>query len=297
MTPNLSTTEDIKVIADLLAQTSVIREIEAALHTLQSAKWGNTDISGALYEQGEIILQRCGEVANTCWYDMSGYKVIYDHHRDRARRICHFIEWFYYRLTVSQRRKLKNWPSADVAHALARGELVPDMIVGNDTLKRWVSEIDLVLATSIIVKLNHVRLGPGDSCYLCLVDRSLPNPATDIKKRLWSMKGPDPDLPSIERLGRNRSIHNMLAACIFSDVDCLRHYFKPENDKLVELMDKSIDDYRSLINRWRSALDVEYYHKDLKILLNKFWDAADEHDPRAKWLDHVDLYLTNDAGE
>jgi hypothetical protein len=298
MTPDISTVEDIKVIGELLSQTSIVREIESALETLQSANWGNADISSALFEQGEAILQRCSLVTNTCWYDLSGYKVMHDHHRDRARGICHFLEWFYYSLTVEQRRKLKNWPNVNIAHALAQGELLPDPLRGKGFVKKWVSEDDLLLATSIIAKLNHVSLGPKDSCYFCFMVRLRSDSTFDIKKRLETIEGPEKSLDVIERLGRLDRIHGMIAACIFSDADCLLHYSKPESDeKINELMHHSINDYRELIDRWKGVVNMENYHKDLKILLNKFWNAADDHDPRTEWLDHLDSYLTSSRGE
>jgi hypothetical protein len=195
---------------------------------------------------------------------------------------------------VDQRRRLRNWPNVNVAHALAQGELLPDPLRGKGFVKKWVSEGDLLLATSIIAKLNHVQLGPGDSCYFCFWDRPQFDPAFDIKNRLKTMEPPDKTLNVTQEVEYLERIHSMIAACVFSDADCLLHYLKPGSDeKLVELMDKSTTGYSDLIKHWKGVVNMKNYHKGLKLLLNKFWSNADDQDRRTDWLDHLDLSLTD----
>jgi hypothetical protein len=98
---------DALVIIDLLRETEVKEEIESALEQLRTAKWNENEISHALFKNGEIILQRCTEVAGTVYYTSESNHYLRDAMQERARRLCRFIEWFYYHISPHDRTSLK----------------------------------------------------------------------------------------------------------------------------------------------------------------------------------------------
>lgn len=271
---------DVQVIIDLLRETKAKEEIESALEQLRTARWNEDEIYHTLFRNGEIILQRCAEVAGTVYWTWGSDHYLRDGMQERARRVCRFIEWFYYHINPLDRASLKKWPNPNVVQALqnrarAKAREIPHLfnpLQFSDILE------DLVLVESVLAKLNHVMLGPQDHCVQCLIpeERSLDDIRTILRRAEF------PSALTSDRTGAVDFVENLISACVISDADCLLHYVRETNqDKISALVKAS-----SAVYFWTLPPDhgiITDSYKSLIPVLDKLSGDLEDSDARMLW--------------
>jgi hypothetical protein len=279
--PKRCSSLDLDVFIHVLRQSEVHHEIEFTLDTMRTAPWDIPNLPQALLEHGDIILLRCDELASTCWYRQGSLAFLEKGKQDRARRVCYFLEWFYYGLSYTQRQTLRNWPSDHVARALAEGR-----IDGNE---RKTSEDDLLIASSVISKLRHVRLGPGKYCTTCFVKQTRNN--DDIRSRLRAAGVNYDTRPNLlEKSKIDAKWQAKVSACISSDIDCLLYYLKvPDQQALGTMLTASSNTWRSVAYIWNAHINRQFrYAKLLENIgqIRKLLDSSDT--ARVAWLSSIE---------
>lgn len=271
---------DALVLIDLLRQTEIVEEIETVFEHLLMDRWKGADIIEILSTNGQIILQRCSDLAASTWHLLGSSPVARENMLDRMRRTCRFIEWFYYQLPAQERKNLDNWPKNSIAIALrnhAQAEL--------DQLPKpprtfFISTFleDMVLADSVIAKLNHVSLDENQVCNLCFV----PEMRTQNDIRVILRRIEHPEDPLEKRIHSARYGEALIAACVISDADCLLNYTRDwDPKKCEELVAASSEEYLYTLPPIFHILRHSYRY--LIPILEHWINSLEDSNPRKLW--------------
>lgn len=154
---------DHEIILYLLERVESVHELEFALDTMRQFQSMGLWSIQSIDLDAAIILRSCQKLANSCFtIGTNGRCILEIGMRDRARRVCQFIEWFYNHISINQRQKLRQspslWPSPLVTQALAHDSASTRQL--EDTLLATLTESKLYHANS----LSH---GGTSSCKCC----------------------------------------------------------------------------------------------------------------------------------
>lgn len=277
---------DAELLVDLLRTTEVHLELESVIEQLCTADWGGFDVKSILLPDGAIILQRINELVETCCEgpDITvrpGYEL-------RTRRICRFLEWFYYILTPTERRQLYNkWPDKTIALALAEGA----KISLDNKLEAGVA--DMVLAASVAAKLHHMELSEDVGCENCLVNGSSgPNARSRIN--IWWNKHITTSQQSFDIVKRGQAY---VSACIWSDTDCLLHYAMPQVPERFDwenYLDRQISKLESSIITFHNHVAPHAEYVEISDLLERTRSSM-SLDGRTYWFEWLGRFARRDS--
>lgn len=270
--PSPYTTMDAAVLIDLLCNSSIYEEVDAAIDNLIEAEWGDLPISSRLIKHHEAIFRNYHELAATCW-DAESNRAWKDM-SERTRRLLRFLEWLYYQLDVQQRRQIRGWPNTDLAKDM-RDRASKSFDVG-----------DLVLAESVLSKLHHVSLPPDTSCQLCI------SPQTTNQKYKMVRQG------SRKPKHYAEYYQNLFSACIWSDTDCILHYAAvgDEVEHFKSLTRVTLDGYEYAFSKLGKDVSEDLHQSlylDLRRLSHEKVSKLPESDLRRLWFMALDRVREN----
>jgi hypothetical protein len=245
---------DAYLLIELLEHTDLHEDADAALEELRLINLGTLSDQLLLFKHGALILQHCRELAETCWERGRFSPEIRDGYWARARRLCQFIEWFYYQLSVKERRAIGEWPDSTFVNAFYKANM---QLATSKPLDDSMYE-DVLLASSVISKLHHVQLKEGERCNICWVKKS--RTQRDRVTNLLRTRDPAP-----EDIGRMKE---MVASAFASNAECLVYHFPLSTN----------DEYKELVNE----VAVEHIHMMLSHI-----------DPYISNYQSLRLYLAN----
>jgi hypothetical protein len=282
MFPPIYTPVDAALLVDVLRHTDVHAELEAAIEHLYTARWDGGTIKSVLIPDGDVILQRIGELAGSC---LRGRRPkISEGLECRARRVCRFVEWFYYLLTPIERRSLKAWPADTIAKALANSSV--NSSTSTDELRTAFFIADMILAASVTSKLKHVKLADGEYCGQCIGE-------TDAGHRArrsittWVTNLPEPAKWPYPLIRKGQAL---TSAYIWLEVDCILHYALPQSPQNFDWNQF----FGPMIIRTESIiLSFHYFfhYEDLVAILGRILQSLDKSDDRSIWFKHTLDYI------
>lgn len=239
---------DVYLLTELLEHTDLHEDADAALEELRLIDLCTLSDQRLLFKHSTLILQHCRELAETCWERGRFSPDIRDGYWARARRLCQFIEWFYYQFSVKDHRAIGTWPDSKFVDAFYKANM---QLATSKSLDDSMYE-DTLLASSVISKLHHIRLEEGERCRICWVKKSRFQ-RDRVTNLLRTRDCPPED---------NGRMREMIASALASNAECLVYHFPlSTNDEYNEWvkpvaiehifmmrshMDLSISNYRSL---------------------------------------------------
>jgi hypothetical protein len=233
--PSRYSVEDASVLIQLLRQSDIHEEADAAIEALVNGDWVGITISKLLLRHEDMILRRCQELSASCWDD-DGLGLGLP---ERARRICRFVEWFYYQLSHEDRQCISSWPDPSLATAFLEDCELQDDLEG------------IVLCYSVISKLEHVRLKKGDTCTLCW--------SKELDKSRYRNIALASKKPFYKTVDGMQDLQKIISACIWSDTDCVLHYTRINRfEDLEDLTKNLLDDATRSFRTMRGALTYPY---------------------------------------
>lgn len=281
--PSIAEITDVKALIDLIRSTEKHGDLIEAFYELRTANWGPLKLAGLLFEYGEDILKKYNAVAKLVWEGVNGTCYLASGSKERARTLCLFIEWFYHQLSVEQRRTLKGWPDSGIAKALIFDPYGMRPVPSTSTFELPSLE-DISLGNSVITKLHHVRLGPKESCQMCIADRS--RGAEDVRVRIQTADVQVDDTPG-DFAGIIR-IQNLVSACISSDADCLFYYSSvPIQEISTDRVEASYHCLSDCIIAHVDGISHSHSYVQLRQLLLSLRSMLQETDPRLKWVNEL----------
>lgn len=256
--PPNHTKEDASMLMHLLCETDAHDEQDATMDALIKGRWQGVSMPSLIMKNEQLLFQRYLQLAASCWDN--GH--LSPRYLDRARRLCRFIEWVYYQLSVEQRRTLRSWPDELLATALIK-----------DTQDGYRLD-DIVLSSSITSKLHHVRLDKNSPCSVCWSkerDRTIYMEIVMGSEDVHSKK-----MSEVEHL------QDLMVSCIWSDTDCIVHYAQIKDTCTLRLLTR--ESLRNLLKSFaflKTSHDQSY--RNLGSLMGKMVSTLEDSDPRMEW--------------
>jgi hypothetical protein len=264
---------DAYLLIELLEHTDLHEDADAALEELRLINLGTLSDQRLLFKHGTLILQHCRELAETCWETGRFSPDIRDGYWARARRLCQFIEWFYYQFSVKDRRAIGTWPDSKFVDAFYKANM---QLATSKSLDDSMYE-DTLLASSVISKLHHVRLEEGERCRVCWVKKS-----RFYRDRVTNLlcthdSGPED----------NVRMREMVASALASNAECLVYYFPlSTNDEYNEWVNPVAKEHFSMMH---SHMDLSFSnYRSLRLYLANLRAKLSLDDPRLQYFSELE---------
>lgn len=270
---------DVYLLTELLEHTDLNEDIDAVLDALRLSHPVGVDDNTILVERESLILHRCRELAESCWEDEYNFEMVRSGFWARSVRLCRFIEWYYYQLSVNERRMMGEWPKDTFAQALYKDatEIAIDRL--NDRDKPFDDSIfeDMVLAYSTMSKLHHVRLKEGEVCTRCWTTGSLLSRDTLVEMLRTHEFTEDPNLSHGKQRG-TQLVSSMLA----SNADCLVNYCPlSSHEAYLQIIGPSVLNQASMLRVFMDPGETNY--RTLRLYLIVLKAKLSPVDPRVEF--------------
>ncbi|KAG8832760.1 hypothetical protein FRC17_000723 [Serendipita sp. 399] len=277
--PDTFEVDDLRIFMQLLAATDEFKDFDATFDIIRSSQLYGAIDHELLLENAPTILKHCSALAGTCWKQDRHPREVRMGYWKRARRLCRFIEWLYFQLSVQERRQIGPWPEDHFARALYEDSLRVQQDSPED------DEIfeDLVLSSSVIAKLHHVCLRDGESCKHCWDQRKVISRENlcDLV-RMHTFKS-DPE----QRRNDDKEI-DLATAVLASDYDCLVNYMYITTTKEYHDLVGSRSDCRKFLMQGLCIDLTKFHFRRLRLHLALLRGALKEDDPRLVFFENLD---------
>ncbi|KAG8859824.1 hypothetical protein FRB91_006482 [Serendipita sp. 411] len=271
---------DLQLFMQLLAVTDDFKDLDATLDMIRSSQISGATNHALLLKNAPTILRHCSALATTCWKQDLYPRETRKGYWRRSRRLCRFIEWFYHQFSVEERREIGPWPDDSFARALYEDSLdIQKESPQDDDIFE-----DLVLSSSVIVKLHHVRLKAGESCRYCWNQLDLISRETlcEILRRHRFQIDPD------QRRDEGRE-WDLATSLLASDFDCLVNYMNTDTEKKYIDLVQSRTTARNSLSQSLCTNPSHFHFEQLRLHLALLRGTLKGNDPRLAFFKDFDV--------
>lgn len=270
---------DVYLLTELLEHTDLNEDIDAVLDALRLSHPMGVDDNTILVEKESLILHRCRELAESYWEGDHDFEMIRSGFWARSVRLCRFIEWYYYQLSVNERRTIGEWPKDTFAQALYKDAMDIALDRLDDRDKPFDDSIfeDMVVAYSAMSKLHHVRLKEGEVCTRCWTTGLFTSRDALVEMLRTHAFTEDANLSHGEHRG-TQLVSSMLA----SNADCLVNYCPlSSHEAYLQVIRRSMSNQVSLMRAYMDPGQTNY--RALRLYLIVLKAKLPPEDPRVEF--------------